>query len=900
MDKQHEVITQERNDSRDSNGKPLLVIPAGIADYQGLLEMNGIAYTSDENFLRVGVPENVKGWIFHLSVIKVQFLKLFEIVYPFLAEHKLPYKIPSDDITKDQLVDGALGYERLGKVITIYIDNDRAALQLARQLITLTASFKGPAVPTDIHLGAVVYVRYGGFRTEMLVDANGKVENYMHGKSGERIKDPYNIPFVLPKGVYWPFSELAKPVATKIRRIFKGKYLPYIFIKPDVKGRVIKGINISQWFNPRWCIIKEGKMGMCSDDGGRDMIDRINWQFELHTDLSDELPLPRIIDHFYSNNDSYLVMEFIDGVTLDVIQSLLYGGNSWQGVSEAVKLKSIDYLLQIISVLILLHSKGYIHRDVTVANFLVDRKGKVFLIDMELAYNINKAKPDPAFRLGTPGSMSPEQANSAAPTFEQDVYSLGALLVVSFTGFRPSTFDVEDSTSLYRNMLFFTGHKRLAATIANCLSIDPKLRPSLSEINKVMTDFKSDLTLRDPILLTDDVTDYEVFINGALKGLSNPLMLTAEGGWSSVYAEAERNVGNRRSQRAYYMGIREGISGPLYLLALAGRMGFNIDSCLEVIEKNWRYLQQHFLNILPELPPGLYNGAGGIAMAISKLFAAGILTADKEHLAYLKGCLNKSPVSCDIASGAAGQGIALLHSMPYLEKDFVNGCFDTYIQFILSNQLRDGSWLSASCDIEEKKEKMTGLSCGTAGIVWFLLNWHHRFGNNVVLDAALKGLKWLENQAKKEDGEIFWYKSKENKDIEFTLEDGFYGVAMIFIKAYEVTGDLAFRKIAERTLSVFPSKGILPELAVSNGMAGLGEVYLEAYRVFREEIWRERATWVAEVLLHTVYYHKDGNYWLINSPKLPNADLLAGNSGLIYFLMHYLRPDEMGFILLPQ
>lgn len=900
MNNQHEVITQERNDNHGSSRKPLLLIPDGIIDYSELLEMNGIAYERDEFFLRVGVPEKVKGWIFHLSVIKVQFLKLFETVYPFLVEYKLSYKIPADEITKDQLMDGGWGYERLGKVITIYIDNDSAALQLARQLITLTASFKGPAVPTDIHLGAVLYVRYGGFRTDMLADATGQVDNYMYEEDGQVVKDPYNIPFVLPKQINWPFAELAKPVVPKIQKIFKRKYLPYIFIKPDIKGRVIKSINISQWFNPRWCIIKEGKMGMCSDEVGRDMVDRISWQFELHTDLSRDLPLPGIIDYFSYNNDSYLVMEFIDGLTLDKIQSMLFGGNSWIGLSVEVKLKIIDYLLQIIEVLIALHNRGYIHRDITVANFLVDKQGKVFLIDMELAYNIHKAIPDPVFRLGTPGSMSPEQSISALPTFEQDIFSLGTLLQALFTGFRPSTFDWEDATSLYRNMLFFTRNQRLASCLYGCLKENPLERISLKEINEVLTGLKSEPMISDSSEYEDNTLNYDDVINGALNGLSSPLMLTIDGVWSSTYIDESANVGNGRGQRAYYMGIREGISGPLYLLAIAQKSGFDITPCLEVLRCNWEYLQQHFLNILPELPPGLYRGSAGIAIAINALLDVGILPADKEHLAYLKGCLEKKPVGCDIDSGAAGQGLALLQCASHLDSDFVTGLFDTYIQFILRNQSDDGAWFSTLPDPKSKREKMTGLSAGTAGIVWFLLEYHRLYGNTLALNAALKGLNWLKKKACNKDGKTYWYKSTVNKEVSYVLENGLYGVAFVFIKAYEITRDVVYRKMAEEALSVFPSNGILPELMVGNGMAGLGEVYLEAYRVFEDEVWKQRATWIAEVLLHTVYQRSDGNYWLIDNPKYPNADLLQGCSGLIYFLMHYRKSDDVGFILLPH
>ena len=94
------------------------------------------------------------------------------------------------------------------------------------------------------------------------------------------------------------------------------------------------------------------------------------------------------------------------------------------------------------------HQKAVIHRDIKPANILVqevDGKATPRIIDFGLAKAVSTGMTGESLHtragsfLGTPGYMSPEQADPSAQDVDTrtDVYSLGAVLYVLLTGFLP-------------------------------------------------------------------------------------------------------------------------------------------------------------------------------------------------------------------------------------------------------------------------------------------------------------------------------------------------------------------------------------------------------------------------------------------------------------------------------
>ena len=143
--------------------------------------------------------------------------------------------------------------------------------------------------------------------------------------------------------------------------------------------------------------------------------------------------LPRIHDHFAENDRSYLVMDFIDGETLEEHLAKIGGGPL--RVEQVVK-----WAIQLCDVLNYLHSHQppIVFRDLKPANVMIDESEHIYLIDFGIARIFKPGKQHDTVALGSPGYAAPEQYGKAQSTPRSDIYSLGALLHYLLTGSDPS------------------------------------------------------------------------------------------------------------------------------------------------------------------------------------------------------------------------------------------------------------------------------------------------------------------------------------------------------------------------------------------------------------------------------------------------------------------------------
>ncbi len=133
--------------------------------------------------------------------------------------------------------------------------------------------------------------------------------------------------------------------------------------------------------------------------------------------------LPRVTDYFEENGRPYLVMDFIEGETLE---ERLARQNAPFTEAEVRA-----WGAEICEVLTYLHSQNppIIFRDLKPANVMIDKQGKLYLIDFGIARLFNPQKGTDTLRMGTPGYAPPEQYGGRGGTDPRsDIYALGATL----------------------------------------------------------------------------------------------------------------------------------------------------------------------------------------------------------------------------------------------------------------------------------------------------------------------------------------------------------------------------------------------------------------------------------------------------------------------------------------
>ena len=155
--------------------------------------------------------------------------------------------------------------------------------------------------------------------------------------------------------------------------------------------------------------------------------------------------LPRLLDYFETEEDFYLIQEYVSGSTLQ--QEVRRSGQFDEGMVKEV-------LREVLPIMDYLHEQQVIHRDIKPANIIrrsIDKK--LVLIDFGAVKDqVNQAAANnpenttlTSFAVGTPGFAPPEQM-AMRPVYASDVYSLGITCIYLLTGKSPKDLNYNQAT----------------------------------------------------------------------------------------------------------------------------------------------------------------------------------------------------------------------------------------------------------------------------------------------------------------------------------------------------------------------------------------------------------------------------------------------------------------------
>ncbi|MFN4149531.1 MAG: serine/threonine-protein kinase [Candidatus Sericytochromatia bacterium] len=142
--------------------------------------------------------------------------------------------------------------------------------------------------------------------------------------------------------------------------------------------------------------------------------------------------LVKVFDAEKDHNHTYMVMEYIDGTTL---QELL------EVCSPISIQESIDIVIKVCQALKYSLENGIIHRDIKPGNILINKISEPKLSDLGLARAVDKPdkyQTESGNLIGTPYYMSPEQyIDNKLVDHRSDMYSLGITFYQMVTGELP-------------------------------------------------------------------------------------------------------------------------------------------------------------------------------------------------------------------------------------------------------------------------------------------------------------------------------------------------------------------------------------------------------------------------------------------------------------------------------
>lgn len=219
-------------------------------------------------------------------------------------------------------------------------------------------------------------------------------------------------------------------------------------------------IQIGKIFAERYKIIKEvGRGGMANVYQGEDTyldnrqvaikVLRSNFEndniaiarFQREAFAMAELSHPNIVsisDVGESENQQYIVMEYVDGMTL----KRYINEHAPLSNDEAVNITS-----EILSAMECAHNHGIIHRDLKPQNVLLSHSGNVKVTDFGIAKALTETSLTQTNTMfGSVHYLSPEQARGANATLQSDIYAIGIILFELLTGQIP--FDGDSAVAI--------------------------------------------------------------------------------------------------------------------------------------------------------------------------------------------------------------------------------------------------------------------------------------------------------------------------------------------------------------------------------------------------------------------------------------------------------------------
>jgi serine/threonine protein kinase len=864
-----------------------------VTSYAELLSSAGLEAQARGIWSLVGQPEGDFGWKLHLSSTQVEAVALLCRVSPLLEERGVAFKVARDSTILAILNEGGFGATQVGKLVTIYPSSPDACRRLALELVELTAGLTGPKIISDLHLGGIVYARYGSINPPISRDRLGNVSPHLPEGRSE-----YTVPFATPDGVENPFAGISRPSLSIEKQ--SGPIGPgYLVLEPiqvHAKGSVLLAMDVRSQDSLALVVLKEGRRHCVSDDLGRDMFDRLRHQASMHRRLRGKASMPRADAPFEWADNMYLPLEHVSGEELSRRPATPFAS-----LGSAARRRLMGDLRDVAAALSRVHAQGAVHRDLTPRNVIVGDSGPV-LLDFELGQFVSD--PSPPFGHGTPGYMSPRQERGESPTFADDLFSLGALIASLITGLDAQRllYGTDDDRRADRLRALSGAPQPICAIAGRCLDPDESRRPAISEVLSSL-----DAGLGAPARATPapPPPDRAELVRRCLHwvGVDAPRDRESEM-WLSPEIEASNHETTPRHPRAFrvYRSASRGVSGILYAIARLKRFGYSAPAAERHVDAGVDWLLRHEPTADDQMP-GLHFGEAGVAVAIAEAARSGLIERDPWFEPYLDEAL-AGPVDWpDLTHGAAGQCLAAIACAQATGLDRLAAHAQPSVDFLLASQRRDGSWDLPSGVRGMTGSTYSGLAHGVAGIVYALATYARWSGLDEVGDAALRGRRWLRRQARigEEPSCLWWSLRTDTEERWHWWCHGAPGIALALLAVHEMSGDADDATQASLALAAHPVEVRYSNLSQCHGLSGLGEIYLEAHRVLGGEEWLQRAEKVGDTLARLARVDSFGARWLVENPFEPTPDLMIGCTGVAHFLGRLGdRKRDWGMPLVPD
>jgi hypothetical protein len=854
-------------------------------------------------------PRRDQGWKLHLTATVHSARSVLSRVLPLLVARCCHFKF-ARSLRQLEILNGAACPDGIaGKFLTVYPDDDAAAVELVRMLDEATAGLDGPRILSDrpVRPDSLVHVRYGAFQGRLAFSEVGLLRPVIAGPDGALLEDRRLGRFAPPAWAGDPFSALP-PASTRQGQAAEGNdragsprigdYRVEAALKRANRGGTYRARSLT---TGQEVVLKEARPHVATDRLGRDARARLRHEAAILGVLAaaGHGSAPRPLDLFAHGGHLFLVREFLPGTTLRIAVRRRSGTGS--ALLPECELRATARGLA--ALLARLHGAGLIVRDFNPNNLVAlaghdggTSEPRFALVDLELAHA--PTDPAPPFRGATLGYASAAQEDDLLPAVADDLYAFGATLAFVATAADPfflpddalgrSTLDkAEERLALHRTPRWASD------LIVRCLAPDPTERPATEALHAAIPDRTSSPAravrrLREPALPSEEHLLRAV--DGVLAYLTaarpvGPGPVAAGRRWPTTDFGASTDPAC----------LAHGAAGVgLFLLR---RRWLGPDATTDWLLDEAIAAAGCPAQVTPgdaiegERPAGLYYGRAGVAWFLAEA-AEALACPDlaRRGLEILNAlpCVGTSP---DVMTGTAGLGLAAIRVHLATGDPALLDRVEVAARGLAERAQpspRGPVWpIPAHFAVDGVSKTYPGYAYGLAGIATFLLAAAAVTGRDDHAALAREALGGLLAWRLERDGGRWWPTSSHATTGSPCWLKGLAGIGAGLVRAYRLTGDEAYLEAARecrRLLRPSPRFGPLTQL---NGLAGIGEFFLDLADLLGEEEARSDAWEIARTIYAARIDRRADGYGLCfpDEDGLAGADYMTGVTGIASFLL---------------
>ena len=262
----------------------------------------------------------------------------------------------------------------------------------------------------------------------------------------------------------------------------------------------------------------------------------------------------KVYDVSFGDKLQYIVMEYIDGITL----------KEYIEQQKVIRWKeAVHFTVQILRALQHAHDKGIVHRDIKPQNIMLLQDGTIMVTDFGIArFSRSEHRTITDKAIGSVHYISPEQARGDMTDEKSDIYSLGVLLYEMLTGRLPFEADSAVSVAIMQMQSEPIRPREIVEAIPEgleeitlrAMQKDPDKRyQSAAEMLKDIEEFRKNPSI---------VFEYKYFVDDSPTKFVNTQSLSQVG--ASAAAEEENA---EETQKSPLVPILFGVTGA-FVLAL--------------------------------------------------------------------------------------------------------------------------------------------------------------------------------------------------------------------------------------------------------------------------------------------------------------------------------------------